>query len=163
MHQQGSQNNQDSKCKLVGLIDFNASIGMNSGVSGMWDEGLCHNNPDNIETNGKQDRLLRWPTEADVRLINTHFCSKQMHRDPWQHTTTGRWKRVDYIHMEPWLARMVKCCRAYTKATKLFNTDHKLLMAALKGLHWQHPRAVRLGFSFSIFKMEFSISITCYK
>ena len=63
-----------------------------------------------------------------MRLTNTLFRSKRIHRETWWHAPTDKWKRVDYICTTKWMFQFVRSCRVFIGPTKLFSTDHRLLV-----------------------------------
>ena len=44
------------------------------------------------------------------------------------HAGTKKWKRLDYICTTPWVLKFVQPCRVYTEPSKMFQTDHRLLV-----------------------------------
>ena len=119
---------QTPRHKIIALGDFNATISSNSKECGSWDEVLGHNNSDRVATNGNGERLLTWCLQTKMKLINTSFRSKRIHRETWRHAATGKWKRVDYICAGKWVEKLVRSCRAYVGSEKTFDTDHRLMV-----------------------------------
>ena len=122
------QLDQKPKYKVITLGDFNATISSHSKECGSWDTILGHNNSDRVETNSNGERLLTWCLQSQMKIMNTSFRSKRIHRGTWRHAATGKWKRVDYICTSEWVSKMVKSCRAYVGTEKTFDTDHRLLV-----------------------------------
>ena len=116
------------KYKLITLGDFNATISSKSKESGVWDDILGCNNSDRVETNENGDRFLKWCLRNKMKIMNSIFRTKRIHRETWRHAATGTWKRIDYICTTNWVSKFVKSCRAYTKASAPFDTDHRLLV-----------------------------------
>ena len=98
------------KYKSVTIGDFNATISSQSKESGAWEPILGHNNSDRIETNGNDERMLAWCLQNNVKIMNTIFRSKRIHRETWRHAASGKWKRIDYICTTPWVAKFVTQC-----------------------------------------------------
>ena len=96
--------------KLVTLGDFNATISSQSKESGSWEPVLGHNNSDRVETNNNGERMLAWCLENHMKIMNTCFGTKRIHRGTWRHAATGKWKRVDYICTSNWVSRFVRSC-----------------------------------------------------
>ena len=119
---------KNPRYKLISLGDFNATISSKSKESGVWDDILGHNNPDKIETNGNGERLLKWCLKHKLKIMNSIFRTKRIHRETWRHAATGSWKRIDYICTTEWVSKFVRSCRVYTKASAAFDTDHRLLV-----------------------------------
>jgi retron-type reverse transcriptase len=117
-----------SKYKMIMLGDLNATISSQSKETKAWDSVLGHNNSDLVDTNDNGERLLTWCLQNQMKLINTIFRCKRIHRGTWFHAATGKWKRLDYICTTPWVSRYVTQCRAYAGPSPLFDTDHKLLV-----------------------------------
>ena len=114
--------------KLIVLGDWNATISAASKLSGAWDSVLGCNNPDRVETNGNGERMLGWCLKNKMKILNSIFRTKRIHRDTWQHAATGKWKRIDYICTTRWLSKFVQSCRVYIGPSLLFDTDHRLLV-----------------------------------
>ena len=134
--------------KLIALGDFNASISSKSKDSGSWDSILGTNNSDKIDTNGNGERLLKWCLKNNMKITNTLFRTKRIHRETWRHAATGKWKRIDYICTCDWIFKMVKSCRVFIGPSGLFDTDHRLLVMDVhfpktkRDLKFQLSRAV---------------------
>ena len=124
--------NKSSKFKSIVLGDFNATIGMNSKLHGAWDKVLGFNNSDLIDTNDNGDRFLKFCLEHKLHILNTIFRSKRIHRNTWLHAATGTRKRIDYITTRGFLFKLTTSCRVYNGATKLFDTDHSILVMSIK-------------------------------
>ena len=122
-------NNPSFKCITLG--DFNASISSKSKDSGSWDSILGHNNSDRINTNANGERFLKWCLKNKMKIINSLFRTKRIHRETWKHPATGKWKRIDYICTCNWIAKMVKSCRVFIGPSSRFDTDHRLLVMDL--------------------------------
>ena len=88
---------ETTKLKIVTLGDFNATISSHSKDSGAWDAVLGYNNPDRVTTNNNGERFLTWCLKNQMRIANSMFRSKRIHKSTWQHAATGKWKRLDYI------------------------------------------------------------------
>ncbi|XP_033116857.1 uncharacterized protein LOC117116864 [Anneissia japonica] len=67
-----------------------------------------------------------------MRILNSCFRSKRVHRKTWRHKATGRWKRIDYICSNRWIERMVADCRVHIGASRLFDTDHRMVMMNIR-------------------------------
>ena len=78
------------KFKLVTLGDFNATISSQSKTSGDWDSVLGHNNSDRVVTNDNGERFLTWCYQNQMRIVNSMFRTKRIHRATWQHAATGK-------------------------------------------------------------------------
>ena len=63
-----------------------------------------------------------------MKLINTFFRTKRIHRETWRHAATGKWKRVDYICTPHWVSKFIRSCRVFIGPFSLFDTDHRLLV-----------------------------------
>ena len=116
------------KFKTIVLGDFNATISSRSKASGVWDAILGHNNSGRIETTGNGEKLLAWCLKTKMKIVNSIYRTKRIHRGTWYNSIIGRWKRVDYICTTGWVLKFVRSCRAYTEPSKLFDTDHRLLV-----------------------------------
>ena len=116
------------KFKTIVLGDFNATISSQSKASGVWDAVLGHNNSDRIETTGNGEKLLAWCLKTKMKIVNSIYRTKRIHRGTWYNQVIGRWKRLDYICTTGWVLKFVRSCRAYTEPSKLFDTDHRLLV-----------------------------------
>ena len=120
------------KFKVVTLGDFNATISSTSKESGAWDSILGSNNSDRVETTNNGDRFLSWCLEHKMKIVNSAFRSKRVHRGTWRHAGTGKWKRLDYICTTEWLMKFVQRCRVYIGPSSLFDTDHRLLVMDMR-------------------------------
>ena len=116
------------KFKTIVLGDFNATISSQSKTSGAWDAVLGYNNSDRIETTGNGEKLLAWCLKSKMKIVNSIYRTKRIHRGTWYNSIIGRWKRIDYICTTGWVLKFVRSCRAYTTPSKLFDTDHRLLV-----------------------------------
>ena len=116
------------KFKIVTLGDFNATISSQSKTSGAWDSVLGHNNSDRVTTNDNGERLLSWCLKNQMKIVNSLFRTKRIHRETWQHAATGRWKRLDYICTTSWVLKFVRSCRVFIGPSKMFNSHHRLLV-----------------------------------
>ena len=114
--------------KVITLGDFNATISSHSKTSGTWDKILGNNNSDRIQTNDNGERMLKLCLQNNMRILNSIFRTKRIHRETRRHHGTGDWKRIDYICTTPWLERYVQSCRVHTKASLPYDTDHRLLV-----------------------------------
>ena len=119
---------ESPKFKLVTLGDFNSTISSESKDSGAWDQVLGHNNSDRVKTNNNGERLLMWCLKNKIKLVNTMFRSKRIHRETWLNSITKKWKRVDYIGTTSWLLQFVRSCRVFIGPSALFKTDQQLLV-----------------------------------
>ena len=63
-----------------------------------------------------------------MKIVNSIYRTKRIHRGTWYNQVIGRWKRLDYICTTGWVLKFVRSCRAYTEPSKLFDTDHRLLV-----------------------------------
>ena len=118
--------------KMIVLGDFNSTISSSSKDSGAWDDVLGHNNADKIDTNDNGDKMLAWCLKHQMKILNSMFRSKRIHRGTWKNPRTGRWKRIDYICTSGWLAKFAKSCRVFIGPSVLFQTDHRLLVLDIK-------------------------------
>ena len=116
------------KYKVITLGDFNATISSQSKASGLLEKTLGNNNPDRVQTNDNGERMLKWCWQNNMRILNTIFRTKRIHRGTWRHAGTGDWKGLDYICTTPWLEKYVQSCRVHTKASLPYDTDHRLLV-----------------------------------
>ena len=114
--------------KVVALGDFNATISSKSKDSGSWNSILGHNNSDKVITNDNGERMLKWCLKNNMKITNSLFRSKRIHRGTWRHAATGKWKRLDYICTSNWVHKMVKSCRTFIGPSGQFDTDHRLLV-----------------------------------
>ena len=60
------------------------------------------------------------------------YRSKRIHRGTWLHIPTGQVKRLDYILTRKYISRFITSCRAYRKASSLFDTDHYMVKMSLR-------------------------------
>ena len=120
------------KYKVVVVGDFNSTISAESKESGAWEQVLGHNNSDRVTTNNNGERLLMWCLKNKIKLANTLFRSKRIHRGTWLNQHTKKWKRIDYIGTCKWLLRFVTSCRVFIGPSALFDTDHRLLVMNIK-------------------------------
>ena len=67
-----------------------------------------------------------------MKIINSIYRTKRIHRGTWRHPFTGKWKRIDYICTTSWVAKLIKSCRVHTTASNLFDTDHRILVMNLE-------------------------------
>ena len=116
------------KYKLIVLGDFNATISSASKDSGTWDAVLGNNNSDQVETNNNGERMLAWCLKNRMKITNTIFRTKRIHRETWRHAATGKWKRIDYICTSRWLMKFVRSCRVFIGPSRLFDTDHRVVV-----------------------------------
>ena len=86
------------KFKKVVLGDFNSTIGMQSKLSGAWDKVLGYNNSSLVETNENGENFLTFCFENNLKIVNSIYRTKRIHRGTWKHASTGKIKRLDYIH-----------------------------------------------------------------
>ena len=139
------------KYKPIVLGDWNATISAESKTSGAWDSIMGYNNPDRVQTNGNGERMLAWCSKHRMKIMNTIFRTKRIHRETWQHAATGKWKRIDYICTTNWVSKFVRSCRVYTSPSLLFDTDHRLLVmnmdfpATKQQLTFQQSRSNKNG------------------
>jgi len=116
------------KYKPIILGDWNATISSESKSSGAWDSILGHNNSDRVQTNENGERILAWCSKHRMKIMNTLFRTKRIHRGTWRHPATGIWKRIDYICTSKWVSKFIQSCRVYIGPSALFDTDHRLLV-----------------------------------
>ena len=138
--------------KVTTLSEFNATVSSNSKECGSWDAILGHNNSDRLETNGNGERLLTWCLKNKMKLMNTVFRSKRIHRGSWWHAATRKWKRVDYICTGEWVSKMVKDCRVYVGTEKTFDTDHMLMVMNISFPKSKHGQDLSLQDQLQMFK-----------
>ena len=108
--------------------DFNATISSQSKESGAWESVLGHNNSDRVETNNNGERMLMWCLKNHMKIMNTIYRTKRIHRETWRHAATGQWKHIDYICTTKWVSKFVRSCRVFIGPSALFDTDHRLLV-----------------------------------
>ena len=121
-----------NRFKSINLGDFNASIGMDSKNSGAWDNVLGSNNSSHLETNSNGEAFLKFCSENNLRIINSIFRTKIIHRETWVHKPTGKAKRLDYITTRKYISKFITSCRAYRKTASIFDTDHYMVTMTLK-------------------------------
>ena len=97
--------------------------------------------------------MLSWCLQSSMKIVNSIFRTKRIHRSTWRHAATNTWKRIDYICTGKWLSKFILNCRVYSEPSKDFDTDHRLLIMNMafprtkKELHkklrisTQHPDA----------------------
>ena len=122
----------DPKYKVLTAGDFNATISSSSKESGAWDNVLGYNNSDRVETNNNGERFLKWCLHHNMKIMNSFFRTKRIHRGTWRHPRTRKWKRIDYMCTTGWISKFVKLCRVYVGPSSLFDTDHRLLVMDIK-------------------------------
>jgi len=81
-----------------------------------------------VETNNNGEKFLAWCSKAKMKIVNSMFRTKRIHRGTWLNPATGKWKRLDYICTSGWVLKFVQSCRAYIGPSKLFDTDHRLVV-----------------------------------
>ena len=116
------------KFKVLTLEDLNATISSKSKDSGAWERVLGNNNSDRVETTDNGEKLLTWCSKNKVKLVNTLFRTKRIHRGTWHNPHTRKWKRVDYVCASKWLLKFIRSCRVYIGPSNMFETDHRLLV-----------------------------------
>ena len=121
-----------NRFKSINLGDFNATIGMDSKQSGAWDDILGFNNSAIVNTNTNGESFLKFCSENKLKIINSIFRTKRIHRGTWIHKPTGVVKRLDYITTRKYVSRFVTSCRAYRKTASLFDTDHYMVKMTLR-------------------------------
>ena len=100
---------------------------MDSKNSGAWDEVLGFNNSSIVKTNENGELFLKFCFEKQLKIINSIFRTKRIHRGTWPHKPSGQVKRLDYIVTRKYLSRFITSCRAYRSASSLFDTDHYMV------------------------------------
>ena len=113
-----------NRFKSINLGDFNATIGMDSKSNGAWDDILGANNSSIVKTNANGELFLKFCSEKKLKIINSIFRTKRIHRGTWLHQPTGLVKRLDYIATRKYISQFITSCRAYRKTSALFDTDH---------------------------------------
>ena len=97
-----------------------------------------------------------------MKIVNSIFRTKRIHRETWRNSITGKWKRVDYICTTGWILKFVRSCRVYIGPSKMYQTDHRLLvmnidfpsskqavkLSLLKG----RPKAPKLRINFNVLR-----------
>lgn len=73
-----------------------------------------------------------------MKIMNTIFRTKRIHRETWRHAVTGQWKHIDYICTTKWVSKFVRSCRLFIGPSSLFDTDHRLLV-----MNIQFPKTKR--------------------
>ena len=121
-----------NRFKSINLGDYNATIGMDSKCSGAWDDILGSNNSSIVRTNANGESFLKFCSETKLKIINSIFRTKRIHRGTWLHNPTGQVKRLDYITTRKYISRFVTSCRAYRKTSSLFDTDHYMVKMTLR-------------------------------
>ena len=91
---------------------------------GDWDNILVSNNSSHVKTNTNGELFLKYCSEKKLKIINTFFRSKRIHRGTWVHQPTGLVKRLDYIVTRKFISRLITSCHAYRKTSSTFDTDH---------------------------------------
>ena len=140
--------NNKPKFKRIVLGDFNATISSRSKESGAWDNIIGTNNSNLVDTNGNGEKMLQMCQKHQLKIVNSFYRSKRIHRATWRHASTGIWKRLDYICTSDWIMKFSKLCRVYTKASDQFDTDHRLLVldlefpASKRFLKYQNSRKI---------------------
>ena len=124
-----------SSHKVITLGDFNATIASESKDSGAWDQVLGHNNANRIKTTENGERMLEWCLKHKMKILNSLFRSKRVHRGTWKNPRSGRWKRIDYICTSEWLQKFTTSCRVFIGPSVLFQTDHRLVVMDIKFPH----------------------------
>ena len=76
--------------------------------------------------------MLQWCLTHHMKIVNSIFRTKRIHRDSWRNSNTGLWKRIDYVCTSRWVMKFVRSCRVYTKSSDPFDTDHRLLVLDLQ-------------------------------
>ena len=105
---------------------------MDSKSSGAWDDVLGFNNSSLVNTNANGELFLKFCSENKLKIINSNFRSKRIHRGTWLHKPTGQVKRLDYITTRRYISRFITSCRAYRKTSSLFDTDHYMVKMTLR-------------------------------
>ena len=121
-----------NRFKSVFLGDFNATVGMDSKNSGAWDDVLGSNNSSLIDTNENGESFLKFCAEKNLKIINSIFRTKRIHRGTWLHKPSGLVKRLDYITTRKYISRFISSCRAFRTATARFDTDHHMVKMTLR-------------------------------
>lgn len=121
-----------NRFKSINLGDFNATVGMDSKRSGAWDDILGFNNSSIVSTNTNGESFLKFCSENKLKIINSIFRTKRIHRGTWIHKPTGLVKRLDYITTRKYVSRFITSCRAYRKTASLFDTDHYMVKMTLR-------------------------------
>ena len=121
-----------NRFKSVFLGDFNATVGMDSKNSGAWDDVLGSNNSSLIDTNENGESFLKFCAEKNLKIINSIFRTKRIHRGTWLHKPSGLVKRLDYITTRKYISRFISFCRAFRTATARFDTDHHMVKMTLR-------------------------------
>ena len=83
-------------------------------------------------TTNNGERMLQWCLQHKMKIINTMFRSKRIHRETWRNPITGKWKRLDYICTTKWVSKFIKSCRVFTRASNAFDTDHRIVVMNLQ-------------------------------
>ena len=97
-----------------------------------------------------------------MKIVNSIFRTKRIYRETWRNSITGKWKRVDYICTTGWILKFVRSCRVYIGPSKMYQTDHRLLvmnidfpsskqavkLSLLKG----RPKAPKLRINFNVLR-----------
>ena len=121
-----------NRFKSINLGDFNATIGMDSKSNGAWDDILGSNNSSIVKTNANGELFLKFCSEKKLKIINSIFRTKRIHRGTWLHQPTGLVKRLDYIVTRKYISQFITSCRAYRKTSSLFDTDHYMVKMTLR-------------------------------
>ena len=120
------------KYKVIPLGEFNATISAASKDSGSWNDILGSNNPNLRETNNNGERMLAWCLQNKMKITNSTFRTKRIHRETWRNPITGKWKRIDYICTSLWVEKFVSSCRVYIAPSRLFDTDHRVVVMDIR-------------------------------
>ena len=118
--------------KTISLGDFNATVGMDSKESGAWDEILGFNNSSLVKTNANGELFLKYCLENRLKIINSIFRTKRIHRGTWPHKPSGLVKRLDYITTRSFVSKLITSCRAYRNTLSMFDTDHFMVTMRLR-------------------------------
>ena len=121
---------KSNRFKSINLGDFNATIGMDSKSNGAWDNILGANNSSIVKTNANGELFLKFCSENKLKIINSIFHTKWIHRGTWLHQP-GLVKRLAHISTRKYISQFITFCRAYRKTSALFDTDHYMVKMTL--------------------------------
>ena len=119
-----------NRFESINLGGFDATIGMDSKSNGAWDDILGANNSI-VKRNANGELFLKFCSEKKLKIINSIFRTKRIHRATWLHQPTGLVKRLDYIGTRKYIYQFITSCRVYRKTSSLFDTDHYMVKMTL--------------------------------
>lgn len=82
------------------------------------------------QRNGNGLQLLQFCSQYNLRVMNTFFQQKNIHKYTWQHPRSKQWHLLDYIIVRSHQTKKVLRCRVMRSAQ--CETDHRLVRAAIR-------------------------------